>query len=118
MIRRTVLEWRSLPYGEAEEAIPEAPGAEEELANLGIFVTPSDDGNGVTVAEVDPDSEASTRGLKAGDRITSVNNQAVKSGNDITDVVRKARQDGRSKALFQVENSEGSRFLALPIDQG
>lgn len=101
-----------------EEAIPEAPGAEEELANLGIFVTPSDDGNGVTVAEVDPDSDASTRGLKAGDRITSVNNQAVKSADDISSVVRKARDDGRTKALFQVENSEGSRFLALPIDQG
>ena len=29
-----------------------------------------------------------------------------------------ARKDGRSKALFQVENNDGSRFLALPIAQG
>ena len=56
--------------------------------------------------------------LKEGDRITTVNNQGVKSAEDITKVIDQARKDGRSKALFQVETDDGIRFLALPIDQG
>ncbi|WP_411035081.1 Do family serine endopeptidase [Shinella sp. BYT-45] len=99
-----------------EETEPEAPASEQALADLGITVTPGD--NGLTVSSVDPDSDASERGLKEGDRITSVNNQAVKSAEDVVKVINNARKDGRSKALFQVETNDGSRFLALPIDQG
>jgi serine protease Do len=98
-----------------EEVEPEAPASEQALADLGITVTPAD--NGLTVSAVDPDSDASDRGLKQGDRITSVNNQAVKSAEDVVKVINNARKDGRSKALFQVETNEGSRFLALPIEQ-
>ncbi|WP_242221471.1 Do family serine endopeptidase [Shinella zoogloeoides] len=90
--------------------------SEQALADLGISVTPGDDG--LTVSAVDPDSDASDRGLKQGDRITSVNNQAVKSADEVLKVIESARKDGRSKALFQVETKDGSRFLALPIDQG
>ena len=99
-----------------EEAEPEAPASEQALADLGISVTPGDDG--LTVSSVDPDSDASDRGLKQGDRITSVNNQVVKSADDVVKVIDNARKDGRSKALFQIETNDGSRFLALPIDQG
>ena len=100
----------------AEEAEPEAPASEQALADLGISVTPDD--KGLTVSSVDPDSDASDRGLKQGDRITSVNNQPVKSADDVVKVLDSARKDGRSKALFQIETNDGSRFLALPIDQG
>jgi len=99
-----------------EQAAPETENSEQALADLGIVVTPSDDG--LTVSEVDPESDASDRGLKAGDRITSVNNQAVTSADDVVKIINNARKDGRSKALFQVETNDGSRFLALPIDQG
>ncbi|MCJ8053375.1 Do family serine endopeptidase [Shinella curvata] len=99
-----------------DEAEPEAPASEQALADLGITVTPGDDG--LTVSAVDPDSDAGDRGLKEGDRITSVNNQTVKSADDVVKVLNGARKDGRSKALFQIETKDGSRFLALPIDQG
>ncbi len=102
--------------GTTEEAEPEAPASEQALADLGITVTPDD--KGLTVSAVDPDSDASDRGLKEGDRITSVNNQAVKSADDVVKVINNARKDGRSKALFQIETNDGSRFLALPIEQG
>ena len=101
---------------QTEEAEPETPASEQALADLGISVTPDD--KGLTVSSVDPDSDASDRGLKQGDRITSVNNQAVKSADDVVKVINNARKDGRSKALFQIETNDGSRFLALPIDQG
>ncbi|HVK93061.1 MAG TPA: PDZ domain-containing protein, partial [Mycoplana sp.] len=102
-----------------KQATPdEQQSSEQELADLGISVMPADDGNGVMVAAVAPDSDAEDRGLKEGDRITSVNNQEVKSADDITKVIDQARKDGRSKALFQIDTDDGSRFVALPIDQG
>ncbi|MQW86735.1 Do family serine endopeptidase [Sinorhizobium saheli] len=90
---------------------------EEALADLGLAVMPSDDGKGVTIASVDPDSDASDRGLKEGEKIVSVNNQEVKSADDILKVINNAKKEGRSKALFQIEADEGSRFVALPITQ-
>ena len=33
-------------------------------------------------------------------------------------VLEQAKKDGRTRALFQVESDSGSRFVALPINQG
>ncbi|MBB6180841.1 Do family serine endopeptidase [Pseudorhizobium flavum] len=95
-----------------------APSTEQALASLGITVAPAEDGAGLSVVEVDPDSEAAGRGLRAGEKIVSVNNQSVKTAGDIEKVIEQARNDGRSRALFQVESDRGSRFIALPINEG
>ncbi len=42
----------------------------------------------------------------------------MKSADDVLKVINNAKKDGRSKALFQIEAQEGSRFVALPIAQG
>ncbi len=104
----------------AEQAAPDEQQQQEDtsLASLGISVAPADDGKGLTVTSVDPDSDASDRGLKQGDRITTVNNQEVNSARDIQNVLAAARKDGRKRALFQVEADNGSRFVALPTDKG
>ena len=95
-----------------------APAKEQALANLGVSVQRSDDGKGLTITNVDPDSDAADKGLKAGQKITSVNNQQVSSAADVKRVLDQAKKDGRTKALFQVETDNGSRFIALPINQG
>lgn len=104
----------------ADTETPEAPApsTEQALASLGITVAPAEDGAGLSVVEVDPDSEAAGRGLRAGEKIVSVNNQSVKTAADIEKVIEQARDDGRSRALFQVESDRGSRFIALPINEG
>ncbi|MBB4142697.1 Do family serine endopeptidase [Rhizobium rhizoryzae] len=94
------------------------PSSEKALANLGITVGPSDDGTGVAVTDVDPDSEAAAKGLKEGEKITAVNNQQVATAADITKAIAAARKDGRTRALFQIESQSGSRFIALPIKEG
>jgi serine protease Do len=95
-----------------------APSTEQALANLGVSVTPAEDGKGLTIVDVDPDSDAGDKGLKAGEKITSVNNQAVATAADVMKVLDQAKKDGRTKALFQIESESGSRFVALPINQG
>lgn len=84
------------------------------MKDLGIEVRPADDGKGVTVTNVDPDSDAATKGLTAGQKILSVNNKEVGSAEDILKQVKDAADQGRKQALFQVETENGSMFTALP----
>ncbi|TWF56985.1 Do family serine endopeptidase [Neorhizobium alkalisoli] len=95
-----------------------APSSSKALASLGITVSPSDDGSGLAVTDVDPDSEAAARGLKTGEKIISVNNRKVTSASEVGKVIEQARKDGRTRALFQVEADGSSRFIALPINEG
>ncbi|MBL0371094.1 Do family serine endopeptidase [Rhizobium sp. KVB221] len=88
---------------------------EQTLDKLGIIVTPADDGNGVRITSVNPQSDAADKGLKQGEKITSVNNQTVSSAEDIQKVIESAKKDGRKKALFQIEDQNGNRFVALPL---
>ncbi len=97
---------------------PPAPSSDKALASLGITVSPSGDGAGLSVTDVDPDSEAAARGLKTGEKIISVNNRKVASASEIGKVIEQARKDGRTRALFQVEGNGTSRFVALPINEG
>ena len=92
--------------------------SDKVLSSLGVTVAPADDGTGLAITDVDPDSDAAARGLKTGEKITSVNNQQVASAADIEKVLEQAKKDGRSKALFQIQTEDGSRFIALDIDQG
>jgi len=103
---------------ETEETDSKAPSSEKALSSLGITVAPAEDGTGLAVVEVDPDSEAAARGLRSGEKIVSVNNKPVEKASDIDTVVEQARKDGRTRALFQVESDRGSRFVALPINEG
>ncbi|MGV1870368.1 Do family serine endopeptidase [Agrobacterium rosae] len=94
------------------------PSSEKALSSLGLTVAPADDGAGLAITDVDPDSDAAARGLKTGEKITSVNNQQVASAADVEKILSQAKKDGRSKALFQIQTEDGSRFIALDIDQG
>ena len=96
----------------------QAPATEQALAGMGLSVAPAEDGKGLTIVDVDPDSDAADKGMKAGEKITSVNNQSVATAADVLKVIEQAKKDGRTKALFQIESESGSRFVALPIVQG
>lgn len=94
------------------------PSGDQTLEDFGMTVVPSEDGRGVVVTDVAPNSPAGERGLEAGDVILSVNNQPVSSVDEILSVINEAAESGRKAALFQVENDQRSRFVALPIDIG
>lgn len=103
-----------------DDAGPDQPSPEatSTLEDFGLTVVPADDGNGLLITDVAPDSAADSRGLRAGDVIRSVNNQEVDSAKEVVSVIDKAAKDGRTAALFQVENDSRSRFVALPIEKG
>jgi serine protease Do len=112
------LELGELP-GEQQAALdPQAPAGETEtgtLADLGLTVTTADDGKGLVVTDVAPDSDAAARGIQPGDVITSVNAAEVKGAADVTKAMQEAAKAGRKSVLVQVTRDDTNLFVALPV---
>ena len=96
----------------------QAPAQSDQLAELGLTIAPADDGKGVVVTDVDPGSDASDRGLQAGDVITNVNSKPVAGGGDIEKAMEDAAKAGRKAVLVQVSRDDTSRFITLPVAKG
>jgi serine protease Do len=79
-----------------------------ERATLGI----PRDVNGVVVTAVEPGSAAAEKGLRPGDVITRVNDQAVSTVADATAALNAARQ-GDGTALLLVRRGSSQQFVAL-----
>jgi serine protease Do len=107
-----------LPGAERQAAVQsdeDAPARTDQLADLGLTLTPSDDGKGVVVTDVDPGSDAADRGLQAGDVITNVNSKPISGGSDIEKAMADAVKAGRKAVLVQVTRDDVSRFVTLPV---
>jgi len=71
---------------------------------------------GIAVVEVEADSQASRRELKAGDVIVEAQDEAVTSVQDLVERIDKVRKSGRRQILLRVENAKGEvRSVALPF---
>jgi serine protease Do len=74
------------------------------------------DVKGVIVLEVDPASPAAEKGVKVGDVIVEVAQEAVMSLDDIARSVDRVRKAGRKAVLLRLEDGKGDlRFVAVPV---
>ncbi|TJW02030.1 MAG: Do family serine endopeptidase [Mesorhizobium sp.] len=96
---------------------PATPKA-DTLADLGLTVTKSDNGKGLVVTDVDPDSDAADRGIQPGDVITSVNSTEVSATADVDKAMADAVKSGRKAVLVQITRDDANRFVALPVAKG
>ncbi len=85
------------------------------LSDLGISVAPAEDGAGVRVTDLDPNSKAAERGLAAGDIILEVGGKPVASTKDVSEAMKVAKG---KQVLMLVRRGDNQRFLTLPRDQG
>jgi serine protease Do len=102
-------------------------GAPESSSLVGLVLAPLDDDlrtkhnlgkevKGVVVVQVDPASPAAAKGVKVGDVIVEVAQEAVTSLDDIAKSVDKVRKAGRKQVLLRVEDGRGElRFVAVPV---
>ena len=73
--------------------------------------------SGVLVEEVDPQSPAAQKGIKAGDVIVEAGQDPVLKPDDVAKSVDKVRKSGRKAVLLRVEDGKGElRFVAVPLE--
>jgi serine protease Do len=72
--------------------------------------------HGVIITTVDPNADASEKGLQRGDLIVSVNNQSVTSPAQVVAAVDVARKAGRSSVLLLVKRGTSPEaFVGIDI---
>ena len=72
---------------------------------------------GVVVSAVEPNSPAAEKGLRAGDVIEEVNQQAVEKPADVAKSIDALKKAGKKSALLLVANGAGDvRFVALALN--
>jgi len=136
-----VVVWRSgreqtltATVGELPEEVQQAaatPGPQDrggrpvEVPGLGLRVssiTPelrerfslSAEAKGVVVVEVAPNSPAAERGIRAGDVVVEVQQEAVATPAELQERIDRARQAGRRNVLMLIEGQQGLRWVPLP----
>ncbi len=119
---------------EAEGAVPAAAPAPEDDAEpevvdiLGLTLSPLTDelreqlgaGDGITglaVTDVDEESEAYEKGLRAGDIITEAGQQKVETIPVLQERISDAKEAGRKSLLLLVRRAGDPRFVALGLTE-
>lgn len=75
------------------------------------------DVSGVVVSEVTPNSNAAERGVAAGDVITEIQQESVKTAKEVNDRIAKLKSQGRKIALLMLASKTGEiRFVTVRIE--
>ncbi|VAW15749.1 HtrA protease/chaperone protein [hydrothermal vent metagenome] len=105
-----------------------AKGEKKTAETLGLTLVAIDDDmrealdiakdiEGAMVVDVDADSPAAGQGITKGDIIVAVNQEEVKSPQDVVSRISQARKDGRTRALLLTRGKSGAmRFIAVPLE--
>jgi serine protease Do len=88
-----------------------------DLASLGLRLAPAQDGAGVQVTEVAPDSPAADYGIRNGDVILEIGGKQVHSPADVREALNKVK-GGNKKIVMLVRSGNNQRFVALPAGKG
>jgi len=90
-----------------------------ELDQIGLTLAPSRGGEeGVSVTEVDPDSDAAEKGIKAGDVILEVGGATVAGPADVADSVKKAKEMGRTAIMLYIKSADQRRIVPVQFKKG
>jgi serine protease Do len=73
---------------------------------------------GVIVTGVETDSDAASRGIRPGDLIVEVGQQAVSTPDEVLERVEAARGEDRRSVLFLIQSGGELRFVALSLSDG
>ncbi|HSM20559.1 MAG TPA: Do family serine endopeptidase [Hyphomicrobiales bacterium] len=87
---------------------------ETDRTRLGLELVPSEDGRGVQVASVMPNSPAAEKGLRPGDVILEVGGIQVDDPIAVEAAFERAAGNGQKGVLMLVRSGERQRFVAMP----
>ena len=103
-----------------------APSRTAMIAGLGARLAPitddlrdqfklAPDQKGVVVTEVQPDGTAAGRGLKPGDVIVEVQQEAVTTPADVSERMERYRKQNRKSVLMLIQSGDGLRWVPVPL---
>ena len=116
------LEEASVQLAAADGTVPDPEPREMETIGLQISQMSeelrgqyglSEDATGVVITKVDEDSEAFDKGLREGDVIAEVAQEAVVNPSDVMDRLKAAKDAGRTSILMLVRRGGQPRFVAV-----
>jgi serine protease Do len=93
----------------------EDPNKPLSLTDLGLDVEQADDGAGLKITKIDPNSEAARIGMKVGDIILEIAGKPVASPAEVAQSIEKTKG---KRVLMLVRQGDNQRFITLPRDQG
>ena len=101
------------PEGDALEALGVRLGALDDATrqNFGI----GEDVTGVVVTDLERSGVAAGRGIRPGDVIVSVGNDAVMAPGDVAAGIRLAEENKRQAVLLLMDRKGQKRYVALPL---
>jgi serine protease Do len=73
------------------------------------------DVRGLVVVTVDPESDAYDKGMREGDLITEVGQEAIASPDEMRERIEAAEDAGRNSILLLVRRDGAPRFVALNL---
>ncbi len=102
------------------------PNRTSEISGLGARLAPitddlrdkyklSQDQKGVVVTDVMPDGTAAGRGLKPGDVIVEVQQEAVSSPAEVQERMDRFRKQNRKTVLMLIQSGDGLRWVPVPL---
>ncbi|HVY87801.1 MAG TPA: Do family serine endopeptidase [Hyphomonadaceae bacterium] len=83
------------------------------LEGLGLQVT--EDKKGLTITDVDDDTEAADAGLRPGDLVQSVNDREIRSANDASQALAEARAKHREAVLIGVKRNGSKLYFGVRL---
>ncbi len=124
--------WRGNKEENVKVRLGKFPGSNEEIAKLeqgksvdptstaldqlGLTLAPArSGGEGVAVTEVDPNSDAAEKGIKAGDIILEVGGAAVSGPGDVADGVKKQVELGRKAVMLYIKSADQRRIVPIQL---
>jgi serine protease Do len=76
-----------------------------------------EDASGIAVTEVDEDSDAYAKGLRAGDLIEEAGQLSVSTVDELEERIEEARDAGQKSFLLLIRRDGDPRFVALSLDE-
>jgi len=75
-----------------------------------------DDVKGALVEDIDPESAAYESGIRPGDVITEVDQEAVTNAEGVAERLKAAKEDGKNSVLIFIVSDGVKRFIAMPLN--